>query len=85
MTYKIEFTKKANKQFQSLPPHVKKRISPKIENLAQNPRPQGVVKLSGEDDAYRIRVGDYRVVYNIEDDILQVLVFRVDHRRDVYR
>ncbi|MEM9945413.1 MAG: type II toxin-antitoxin system RelE/ParE family toxin [Cyanobacteria bacterium P01_D01_bin.36] len=55
------------------------------EALALEPRPQGVVKLSREDDTYRIRVGDYRVVYIIEDDRLKVLVFRVDHRRDAYR
>ncbi|MEM9091245.1 MAG: type II toxin-antitoxin system RelE/ParE family toxin [Cyanobacteria bacterium P01_F01_bin.53] len=85
MSYRIEFTKRANKQFQALPAQIQKRIAPKIDALAQEPSPQGVVKLSGEDNAYRIRVGDYRVVYNIEDDRLQILVFRVDHRRDVYR
>ncbi|MEL6604083.1 MAG: type II toxin-antitoxin system RelE/ParE family toxin [Cyanobacteria bacterium J06614_10] len=85
MTYQVEFTKRANKQFQALPSQVRKRIAPRIASLAQNPRPAGVVKLSGEDNAYRIRVGDYRVVYNIEDKKLQILVFRVDHRRDVYR
>lgn len=85
MTYRVEFTRRANKQFQALPVQVKKRIAPKIESLAQDPRPQGVVKLSGEDNAYRIRVGNYRVVYNIVDEKLQILVFRVDHRCDVYR
>ena len=85
MTYRIEFTKKANKQFQALPQQIQKRIEPKIAALAENPRPHGVVKLSGEDNAYRIRVGDYRVVYYIEDESVLVLVFRVDHRRDVYR
>jgi len=85
MTYQVEFTKRANKQFQALPDQIKRRMEPKIDALAQEPRPSGVVKLSGEDNAYRIRVGDYRVVYAIEDDRLLVLVFRVDHRRDVYR
>ncbi|MGC1309067.1 MAG: type II toxin-antitoxin system RelE/ParE family toxin [Phormidesmis sp.] len=85
MTYQVEFTRKANKQFQALPAQEKKRIAPKIADLAKEPRPQGVVKLSGEENAYRIRVGNYRVVYNIEDTRLQVLVFRVDHRRNAYR
>ena len=85
MTYRVEFTRRANKQFQALPAQIKRRVLPKIESLAQDPRPSGVVKLSGEENTYRIRVGNYRVVYNIEDDRLQVLVFRVDHRRDVYR
>ena len=85
MTYQIEFTKRANKQFQALSQQVKQRIAHKIEALAEAPRPQGVVKLSGEENTYRIRVGDYRVVYIIEDNKLKVLIFRVDHRRDVYR
>lgn len=84
MTYRIEFTKKANKQFQSLPAQVKQRIALKVESLAQEPRPNGVTKLSGEDNAYRIRVGDYRIVYSIFDEEVVILIFRVSHRRDAY-
>ncbi len=85
MTYRIEFTKRADKQFQALPAQVQRRIEPKIGSLAQNPRPYGAIKLSGEDNVYRIRISDYRVVYNIEDENVLVLIFRVDHRRDVYK
>ena len=56
-----------------------------MDGLAKEPRPKGVKKLSGADDLYRIRVGDYRVVYQIRDDRLIVLVVRIGHRKDVYR
>ncbi|MGB3291693.1 MAG: type II toxin-antitoxin system RelE/ParE family toxin [Phormidesmis sp.] len=85
MTYQIEFTKRADKQFQALPAQIKKRIAAKVESLAQDPRPAGVVKLSGEDNAYRIRIGDYRVVYSIFDEEVVILIFRVSHRRDAYQ
>ena len=60
------------------------RIRSVIDGLAMDPRPTGVVKLAGRDD-YRIRVGDYRVVYAVDDDERMVLVARVAHRREVYR
>ena len=63
----------------------KHRLKPKIDALAQNPRPSGVVKLSGEDDLYRIRVGNYRITYSIQDNHLLVLVVKIGHRRDIYR
>jgi mRNA interferase RelE/StbE len=53
--------------------------------LIQNPRPPGVLKMSGADNLWRIRIGDYRVVYEIHDERLIVLVLRVAHRKDVYR
>ena len=56
----------------------------RIENLAENPRPPGAIKLAGQ-EAYRIRVGDYRVVYAIADERLVILVVDVGHRREIYR
>lgn len=56
----------------------------RIESLAQDPRPAGCEKLSAE-DKYRIRQGDYRVVYQVEDDTREVTVFKIGHRREVYR
>ena len=53
--------------------------------LADNPRPRGVEKLEGRENRYRIRVGDYRVIYEIHDEVLLVLVVRIGHRREVYR
>ena len=85
MTYRIEFAKPAAKQFKAIPLQEQQRLKPKIDALANEPRPSGMVKLAGEDDLYRIRVGNYRIIYAIEDDQLLVLVVKVGHRRDVYR
>ena len=56
-----------------------------MRGLAANPRPPGVEKLAGPDDFYRIRVGDYRIIYQIQDDVLMILVVKIGHRREVYR
>lgn len=85
MNYRIEFTKQAAKLFKKLSNQDRQKLKPKIDALAQNPRPSGVVKLSGEDDLYRIRVGDHRVIYSIQDNRLLVLVVKIGHRRDIYR
>ena len=85
MIYRVRFAKRAAKQFQALPKQEQERIQPKIDALAAEPRPKGIVKLSGEENLYRIRVGNYRILYAIEDDQLLVLVVTVGHRRDVYR
>jgi mRNA interferase RelE/StbE len=61
------------------------RIIPRIKALAENPRPSGSRKLSGSRNDWRIRVGEYRVVYEIEDDAEEIRVMRIRHRREVYR
>ncbi len=85
MTYQIEFVKQAAKQLRALPAQEQERLQPKIDALATEPRPIGVIKLAGEENLYRIRVGDYRIIYSIQDDQLLVLVVKIGHRRDVYR
>jgi mRNA interferase RelE/StbE len=67
-----------------LPKDIRARVAEKLAARSANPRPPRSVKLTGE-DAYRIRVGDYRIIYTIEDDRLIVLVIDVGHRREVYR
>jgi mRNA interferase RelE/StbE len=62
-----------------------RRVDERILALAEEPRPPRAVKLQGAEGYFRIRVGDYRVVYAIEDDVLIVLVVRIGHRREVYR
>jgi mRNA interferase RelE/StbE len=62
-----------------------RRLRTAIDDLAQNARPSGCVKLAGEPDLYRVRVGDYRVVYQVNDTRLTLLVLLIGHRRDVYR
>jgi len=85
MIYRIEFAPRADKAFRRLPREAQVRIRTKIDGLASNPRPPGSVKMSGPEGFHRIRVGDYRVIYCIEDDILLVLVVKLGHRRDIYR
>ena len=85
--YAVEISPSAQRQMMRLPRDVRDRIIARLHALADNPRPPGVVKLKGRRrrDEYRIRVGDYRVIYQIFDDVLVVLIVRVANRRDVYR
>lgn len=82
--YRLEFTTGADRQFRNLPQDVQERLTPSIDALLRNPRPPGIKKLKGE-DAYRLRVGDYRIIYEVHDKVLIVLVVGVGHRREVYR
>jgi len=84
MAYRIELTRSAVKELAALPTRDRRRVARAIDNLSGAPRPPGCTKLQGT-EAYRIRVGDYRVVYRIKDRILTVMVIRVRHRKDVYR
>ena len=85
MRYQVEIVKHAQRQIRNLSPQIHKRVLTRIRALADDPRPHGVIRMAGEDDLYRIRVGEYRVIYSIEDDILLVLVVSVGHRREIYR
>ena len=86
MSYQIELSRRAEKQLEKIPQQFQGRIRDKINTLAQEPRPTGVKKLQGtEENVYRIRVGAYRILYEIQDRALIVLVIKVAHRRDVYR
>lgn len=85
MTYQIQLTRAAERGLSDVPSYDQVRIAKKIDLLADNPRPAGVRKLSGEGELYRIRVGDYRIIYEIHDKVLIVVVIRVAHRRNVYR
>jgi mRNA interferase RelE/StbE len=85
LAYRIEFTPKADKQFRALEKSTQTRLARQINLLADNPRPQGIKKLAAEEDYYRVRAGDYRVVYQIRDKSLLVLIVRLGHRSEVYR
>jgi mRNA interferase RelE/StbE len=85
MTYEIIITKSIQKQLDNLPNNIQERVYDKISQLAEEPRPDGVVKLKGYDNEYRIRIGDYRLVYEIQDEQLIVLLLQCKHRRDVYK
>ncbi len=82
--YALEIKPSARKELESLSDRLIGRLMPKIEGLATEPRPPGCKKLRGYKDLWRVRVGDYRIVYIIDDDSELVSVTRVAHRRDVY-
>jgi mRNA interferase RelE/StbE len=85
MSYAIITPKSVQKQLDNLPIDVYERIVVRIQQLAEDPRPDGVVKMKGTIDEYRIRVGDYRLRYEIDDENLIVLLLLCKHRGDVYR
>jgi mRNA interferase RelE/StbE len=83
--YRILISKSAEKDLKRLTSSVFKRIVPKIDKLADNPKPSGCKKLKGSNqNLWRIRIGDYRVIYSIEEEIKVIDIRRVRHRRDVY-
>lgn len=85
MAYSILLAPPAERQLNALAEPVQKRIVKRLKSLRENPRPQGVKKLAGEDDLYRIREGDYRIIYTIQDKELIVLVVKIGDRKEVYR
>ena len=85
MAYRIEFTPKAQRDFKALDGSIRGRIARRIDSLADNPFPSGIKKIEGEDELYRLRVGDYRVLYQVQGRALLVLIVRIGHRREVYR
>lgn len=85
MRYAVEFTRRAAKDLTALPRPAQLRVARRIDRLADSPRPRGCRKLAGPEAFYRIRVGDVRIIYSIEDRRLVVLVIRIGHRREVYR
>lgn len=82
--YKLEITSSAAKELSDIPRKELRRIVTRIRALADDPRPPGNKKLCAQ-EKYKIRQGDYRVLYEIEDDILVVYIVKIAHRRDVYR
>ncbi len=83
--YKLLLEQQAEKDLKRLPPDMFKRILPPLKQLAENPKPPGCRKLIGAENDWRIRVGDYRLVYEIDDAALVVRIWRIRHRREVYR
>lgn len=82
--YDIEFTRNATRELRRINNPILSRLMKAIEGLREDPRPQGSKKLVGQDDLWRIRVGDYRIIYSIADAIKVVTITRVAHRSNVY-
>ena len=83
-SYSVLIKPSAAKELERLPDKLRRQVAKRIQALADNPRPVGVEKLTGE-ELYRLRQGDHRIVYSIEDAVLIVRVVRIGNRRDVYR
>lgn len=83
MTYRVAILPAAVREIRKLPPDAKRRVQAVIELLSENPRPPAATKLTARPE-WRVRTGDYRVLYRIEDDTLTVVVVRAGHRRDAY-
>jgi mRNA interferase RelE/StbE len=83
--YTVEFLRSAARELASLPKSRQKQVARHIEGLRENAFPSGVKKLEGEDRLYRLRAGDYRLIYEIDDDRKVVTMIKIGHRRDVYR
>lgn len=82
--YKVCFRESVEKDFSVVPKKDLKKILCRIEALAENPRPSGCEKLTGR-ERYRVRQGQYRIVYSVQDEVLTVWIVKVGHRKDVYR
>jgi mRNA interferase RelE/StbE len=85
MAYAVQFAPAAEREFRKLSREIQRRLRPRIDGLAVDPRPADAKKLKGHDDLWRIRTGDYRIVYEIWNEIPIVLVVHVAHRREAYR
>ncbi|MBI4208995.1 MAG: type II toxin-antitoxin system RelE/ParE family toxin [Deltaproteobacteria bacterium] len=84
MRYPVELENRARREFLDLPEEVQRRLSQALDDLEVNPRPPGAKKLTGK-EGYRIRKGDYRILYTIDDSERLVRVYRIGHRREIYR
>ena len=84
MTYAIALSPSAARELRKFDPNVRRRIQAAIELLAEQPRPPAATRLVGGAGEWRVRTGDYRIIYEIHDDRLLILVLRMRHRRDVY-
>lgn len=85
MAFRVEVLRSAAREIEGLPPPIRRRVTRTIGTLADEPRPHGVVLLTGSDRIWRLRVGDYRILYRIHDDLVLVVIVRVRHRKDAYR
>ncbi len=85
MRYTVEVSPAAGRQIRKLDRNPQERVLARIEKLQEDPRPHDASKLQAPEDLYRIRVGDFRIVYQVEDDRLLVLIVKVGNRKEIYR
>ena len=85
MSYRIEFVRSAAKAYARLDPTLKRRIDRELTRLCESPRHPAVIRLQSDEEIYRFRIGDLRVLFSVEDQILLVLIVKIGHRGSVYR
>jgi mRNA interferase RelE/StbE len=85
MTYRVTMTATAVKERKRLDPTSRKRVDAALKSLLENPRPFGAKKLSGSQHDWRVRVGDYRILYEVDDEGRLITIWRIAHRREAYR
>ena len=85
MKYRIEFKSSAAKALRKIPKSDQKRIARKIDSLSENLPDSAITKMKGDNPFHRIRVGDYRIIYEIQGDILLIVILKIGHRKEVYR
>ncbi|MDJ0376282.1 MULTISPECIES: type II toxin-antitoxin system RelE/ParE family toxin [unclassified Cryobacterium] len=84
MTYSVKIAPAAERQLRKFDPQVRRRVQAAIDLLADDPRPPKAIQLVGGSGEWRVRTGDYRIIYEIHDDLLIVLILRLGHRREIY-
>ena len=85
MKYRIEFKRSAAKALRKIPKPDKKRIADKIDSLSDNLPDPAITKMKGDNPFHRIRVGDYRIIYEIHGDVLLIVILKIGHRKEIYR
>lgn len=85
MKYRIEFKRSAAKALKKIPKSDQKRVAERIDSLSEKLPDPATTKMKGDNPFHRIRVGDYRIIYEIHGDILQIVVLKIGHRKEVYR
>ena len=85
MSYRIKVKRSAAKALKKIPKADRKRIAEKIDSLAESPPNAEITKMKGNNPFHKVRVGDYRIVYEIQEDVLLILIVKTGHRKDIYR
>lgn len=85
MSYRIEFVRSAAKSYRQLDPVLQRRVDRELSRLSEAPRHVGVIRLQANDELYRVRIGDVRLIFSVEDDMLLVLIVKIGQRGSIYR
>jgi len=85
LSYRIEFVRSAAKSYRQLDPVLQRRVDRELSRLSEAPRHVGVIRLQANDELYRVRIGDVRLIFSVEDDMLLVLIVKIGQRGSIYR